>query len=468
MPSSSEPHEATDRLFVVGQGYVGLPLALAFDDAGYEVIGYDIDPDRAAALREGVDPTGSRGDAAVAASDATFTADPGGLADADYVIVTVPTPVGDGGTPDLSAVRSAGRLIGDRVTPGTTVVLESTVYPGATREVLRPAVEAAGGATAGEEFRLGYSPERLSPGDAGRTLDQVVKVVGGATPAVTEELATLYESIVDAGVHRAPSIEAAEAAKCVENVQRDLNIALANELSELLGRLGVDTDAVLDAAATKWNFHDYRPGLVGGHCIPVDPHYLIHKAEREGFDPRLVRTAREINESVAERVVDMTVSALRRRAVTVPAGAGGDAGVGVGSGSAIENGSGSGATAEGSSLDGARTLVLGLAYKPGANDPRSAAIERVVDGLQRRGLDVVAHDPHVDADELRELHGVPVQGSLSLSGFDALVVPTAHEEFAALDTDLLAEAMNGRPAVVDVQGGLPDAADDGRFVYRTL
>lgn len=454
MSSTTESREANERLFVVGQGYVGLPLSLAFDRAGYDVVGYDIDTDRVGALRAGRDPTGSCDETALAETGATFTADPAELGGADYVIVTVPTPVDGGGTPDLSAVRSAGRMIGEHLSPGATVVLESTVYPGATREVLAPAVEATGGVTAGEEFRIGYSPERLSPGDAGRTLEEVVKVVGGATPAVTDDLAALYESVVDAGVHRAPSIEAAEAAKCIENVQRDLNIALANELSALFARLDIDTDAVFDAAATKWNFQDYRPGLVGGHCIPVDPYYLIHRAEQRGFDPRLIRTAREVNESVAERVVEMTVAALQRRAVTVPAGTDGAAGAHAHAG-------------DGGTVEGDRVFVLGLAYKPNTTDVRSTAIERLVGGLERHGFDVVGHDPHADADELRDLHGIPIRESPSFEGFDALVIPTAHEEFDDLDPDRIAGEMNGRPVVVDVQGALTGLTPDG-MDYRTL
>jgi len=432
-----EPSPETATVCIVGLGYVGLPLALALDETGRTVVGFDIDREKVGALEAGADPTGDVGEAAVAESDVRFTAEAGRIERADVVIVTVPTPIDDDETPNLAFVEAAGETVGEHLAPDTTVVLESTVYPGATRDVLVPAIEETSGYSAGEEFAVGYSPERASPGEEGRGVEDVVKIVGADDDEVRERLAALYESVVDAGVYRAPDIETAEMAKVIENVQRDLNIALVNELSLVCETLDLSTDEVLAAAGSKWNFHDeYAPGLVGGHCIPVDPHYLAHRSERNGFSPSLILQAREINESVPGHVADLTVKALNEA---------------------------------GKVLRDSDVLVLGLAYKPNVGDIRTSEVDAVVDELDEYGIETAGFDPHADEEAVRETFDVDVQSSLDPSGFDGVVLATAHDEFADLDLHRVADAMADDPVLMDVPGAVDEpAAADAGFVYRQL
>ncbi|MFC4438550.1 MULTISPECIES: nucleotide sugar dehydrogenase [Natrialbaceae] len=423
------------RICVVGLGYVGLPLAHAFDAAGHDVHGVDIDPEKVATLEAGTDPTGDIGDDAIADSEIEFTTESSVIAEAEYVVVAVPTPVDDLEKPDLGLVESAGRTIGEQLEPGTTVVLESTVYPGATREVFVPALEEASGLEAGVEFGVGYSPERMVPGDEEHGLANVVKIVSALTDETLTEIVDLYESVVDAGLHEAPTVETAEAAKCVENTQRDLNIALVNELAIACDHLELDTEAVLEAAGTKWNFHDYRPGLVGGHCIPVDPFYLIHESEQKGFDPELIRKAREVNEYVPTHVAEQTIKALNESEKI---------------------------------LKHSRVLVLGLAYKPDVDDIRTSAIGGVIDDLQEYGIEVVGFDPHADDAAMRDEFGIDVQEELDVAGFDGLVVGTPHSEFHGLPFGDLAHEMAADPVCVDIDGTFEEAATEHDFTYRRL
>jgi UDP-N-acetyl-D-galactosamine dehydrogenase len=426
---------STARICVVGLGYVGLPLAYEFDAAGHDVSGYDVDDERIRTLESGVDPTGDVGDRAVAESSIRFAADASAIVGADYVVVAVPTPVDDLEKPDLRLVERAGETIGEHLDPGTTVVLESTVYPGATREVFVPALERGAGSTAGKGFGVGYSPERMVPGDDEHGLRNVVKIVSALTDETRGDLAGLYGSIVDAGIHEATTIEAAETAKCVENIQRDLNIALMNELAVACDHLGIDTRAVLEAAGTKWNFHDYRPGLVGGHCIPVDPFYLIYETERNGFRPELIRTAREINEYVPKHVAEMTIRALNE----------------------AEN-----------VLQHSRVLVLGLAYKPNVGDIRTSAIEGVIESLREYGISVVGHDPHADADDLRDRFDVEVRREPSAEGVDGVVIGTPHNAFDRLDVGEVLSEMNDDPVVVDIDGEFEQRLTDHDCTYWRL
>jgi UDP-N-acetyl-D-galactosamine dehydrogenase len=426
-----------DTVCVVGLGYVGLPLALAFDDAGAEVIGYDVDPETIASLADGTDPTEEVGDGAVESSSIAFTADAGDIAAADYVIVAVPTPVDDSQNPDLAFVESAGETVGEHLTPDTTVVLESTVFPGATESVLVPALESASGLTAGEDFAVGYSPERVSPGDTGRGVNDVIKIVGAESEAVTEDLASLYSQIVDAGVHRAANIETAETAKVIENVQRDINIALVNELAVACEHMGISTTDVLEAAGTKWNFHDgYSPGLVGGHCIPVDPHFLAHRSELDGFSPNLVLQAREINEFMPTHVANLTLKALNQ---------------------------------SGKVLRDSEVLVLGLSYKPNVGDIRTSEVKGVLEELREYDMTVVGADPHASDDALREEFGIEIQSGVDPADFDAVVVATAHDEYRDLNLSGMADRMADDPVLVDVPN-IFDEADAARagFRYRCL
>jgi UDP-N-acetyl-D-galactosamine dehydrogenase len=421
---------------LVGLGYVGLPLAVEFDHAGQRVLGYDIDEERIERLRRGIDVTDEVGDAAIAESDVQFTADPAAIADAEYVFITVPTPVDEFQNPDFRFVEQAGQTIGEHLTQDTTVILESTVYPGATRDVLVPALEAASDLTADDEFHVAYSPERTSPGDDEHGIREVVKVVGADDPTVREEVAALYESVVGAGVHRVSSIEAAEAAKCIENVQRDINIALVNELSIVFHQMGLDTHEVLDAARTKWNFHDYSPGLVGGHCIPVDPFYFAYGSEMQGYTPKLTLKGREINEYMPKHVGEVTLKALN------------DAG---------------------KVLSESDVLVLGLAYKPNVADIRTSEVQGVIDILEEYDVNVTGYDPHADDDAMSDHFDIEVNESLSFDETDCVLLATAHDVFGELDLDAAAASSGEDPVLMDVNGMFEaETAEESGFIYRRL
>ncbi|WIV67617.1 nucleotide sugar dehydrogenase [Natrialbaceae archaeon AArc-T1-2] len=421
---------------VVGLGYVGLPLAVGFAQSNYRVIGYDVDDGTIDRLQRGVDTTGDLSDERVQHDAISYTSDAAEIGEADYVVIAVPTPIDGNDRPDLGYVESAAATVGSKMKPGTTVILESTVYPGSTREVLVPALEEASGFTAAEDFFVGYSPERATPGDPDHGLEDVVKVVSAQNETVLEDVAALYESVVDAGVYRAPSIEVAEACKVVENAQRDLNIAFVNELSMALERMGVDTQAVLEAAGTKWNFHDYRPGLVGGHCIPVDPYFFAYRAAQEGFEPELLQTSRTVNESMPDHVAELTIKALNRCHKT---------------------------------LRESRVLVLGLSYKPGVADIRSSKVADVVDSLAEYDVDVAGFDPFADDDAVRDAFDIDVQSTLSFEGFDAILLATPHAEFEQLDLEAVASELEPDPALIDVTGALEEAsAVEAGFLYRRV
>lgn len=428
------PESAT--VCVVGLGYVGIPLSLGFDEEGLDVVGFDIDPDKVERLDSGVDVTGDHGDEAVAASDIEFTANEAHISQADYVIITVPTPVDDTKNPNLDFVKAAGRTVGEYLSEGATVVLESTVYPGVTRDVLGPEIAAASGLEMTEEFNLGYSPERLSPGDEGRGLRDVMKIVSGDTEETLDELAALYGMVVDAGIYRAPTIETAEAAKVTENVQRDVNIALVNELAIICDHIGIDSDEVLDAAGTKWNFHDYRPGLVGGHCIPVDPLYLAHGSERAGYSPDLILTGREVNEYMPKHAAELALRALNE---------------------------------SGKVLKDCRLLVLGLSYKPNVGDIRTSEVGGVITELDTYGIDVEGHDPHAPDEAIRDQFGIDTVDDPDFEGYDGVVLATPHEAYADLDVEAMAESLNDDPVLLDVMGTVEEErAQEAGLTYRTL
>jgi len=441
MDKSIEIHEevldsSSREICVVGLGYVGLPIATEFDRAGHDVVGYDIDPAKIDQLTDGQDPTGDVGDDLIEASSIEFTTDETAIQHGEYVIVTVPTPVDDLKNPNLTFVESAGETIGHYITPGTTVVLESTVYPGATQEILGPAIEQTSGLTAGEDFHLAYSPERLVPGDEENGFRDVVKIVSAQTEAVLADLAALYESVVDAGVHCAPSIKIAETAKCVENIQRDLNIALVNELAIACNNLGIDTHAVLEAAGTKWNFHEYSPGLVGGHCIPVDPFYIIYESRRNGFSPKLVQQARETNDQMPIHVASETLKALNDC---------------------------------GNVLNESTVLVLGLAYKPNVGDIRTSAVDGTIEELEAYGVEVIGYDPHANSESAREVFGIPVQEELRFDGADCVLLATPHDELRRIDFTAAAVEMASDPLLMDVMGVLNEERyADSELTYRRI
>ncbi|WP_440992015.1 nucleotide sugar dehydrogenase [Haloarchaeobius baliensis] len=428
---------ADDVVCVVGLGFVGLELAVAFDEAGKGVVGYDIDTQKVNKLADGTDPIDEVGDHRVATSDVHYTDDPTSIGDADYVLITVPTPVDDLGTPDLDAVESASRTVGRNLNPDTTVVLESTVYPGVTRTVMVPTIEAAGDLTAGEEFEVAYSPERLSPGIGGRTLEAVTKVVGAGSDSVRDDVASLYEEVVDAGVYRAPDVETAEASKVIENVQRDINIALINELAMACDHMDLETEEVLDAAGTKWNFHDeYEPGLVGGHCIPVDPLYLAHRSEKSGFSPKLIHQGREINEHVPRHVTRRLVRALNE---------------------------------SGRVLQDSEILVLGTSYKANVSDVTSSETKALVEEIRSYDIDVTCFDPHTDTGTERTHLDVDVAAEFDPAGYDGVLVATAHDEFADVELATLADQLASEPILLDLPGIYDgDVASSQGFVYDKL
>lgn len=429
--------DSMDRtVCIVGLGYVGLPLASALDEEGLDVIGYDVDESKITGLSDGRDPTGEIGDDAVARSTIEFTTTPTPIERADYVIVTVPTPVDSLKNPKLDFVESAGRTIGEHLASGATVVLESTVYPGVTRDVLGPAIEETSGMTQSVDFNMGYSPERLSPG-TDKSLREVIKIISGDTEETLEDLAALYRTVVDAGLYHAPTIETAEAAKVLENVQRDVNIAVVNELALICEHMDLDTTEVIDAAASKWNFHEYSPGLVGGHCIPVDPLFLVHGSERAGYSPKLILQAREVNEYMPKHTAELALKALNE---------------------------------SGKVLQESRLVVLGLAYKPNVGDLRTSEIGGVITTLDEYGITCDGYDPLAPAERIKESFGIDPLSEMEFEGADGIVLATPHDVILNdLDLDAAREQLAENPVFVDVKGALEtDAVEEAGYVYRKL
>jgi len=410
---------------VVGLGYVGLPLAVAFGKR-LQTIGYDRSPDRVAEVARGEDRTGELSAQELrAASMLKVTADAAALMQADFVIVAVPTPVDEAKRPDMSLLISASRTVGANLKRGATVVYESTVYPGATAGACVPALEEASGLTWKRDFHVGYSPERINPGDREHALESIVKVVSGDSPETMERVAALYGEIVPAGVHRAPNIESAEAAKVIENTQRDLNIALMNELAMIFDRLGLDTQDVLAAAQTKWNFLPFKPGLVGGHCIGVDPYYLTHRAEQVGYHPQVILAGRRINDGMAKYVAGKAAELLERN---------------------------------GKPARGATINLLGLTFKENVTDLRNSKAAELCAELEALGARVHVHDALANAAEAKREYGIELAHWNELPRADALIVAVAHREYAQRDAgDILAKLAPGG-CVLDVKGALDPAA----------
>jgi len=391
---------------VVGLGYVGYPLAEAFSRT-LPVIGFEINSAKVRQLRQ------------KAPKGLMVTDDPARIAEADFAIICVPTPVTKSKQPDLSFVEGAARTIGSHMKRGCVVVLESTVYPGVTEDVVKPILEQESGLVCGTDFKVGYSPERINPGDTEHTIDRITKVVSGMDAETTELLAGLYGKVAR-DVHQAPDIKTAEAAKVIENVQRDLNIALMNELSMIFEKIGVSTRDVLAAASTKWNFHAYRPGLVGGHCIPVDPYYLIYKANVLGYHPQVISAGRSINDNMAAHVAVMVIKALNRA---------------------------------GKVIQGSKVLVMGLTYKENVPDTRETPVREMVKELQEYGVEVYGHDPLLEAGDIERYFAVKCLPSLKGAiKFDAVVVTAAHSSFRSLGKPQMRALMGPAPVLVDIPG----------------
>ena len=424
-----------ETIAVVGLGYVGLPLACAF--GGWRrCIGFDISVERVDELRMGYDRTGEMKPQDLKVPGLEFTTDAAVLKVADFIVVAVPTPVDEHRNPDLRPLRAASATVGKNLKRGAVVVFESTVYPGATEEVCIPILERESGYRAGEDFYVGYSPERINPGDPDHSLERVVKVVAGQTAQVTDCLADVYGLVVKAGIHRAPTIRTAEAAKVIENTQRDLNIALVNELAMIFHRMGIDTSAVLAAARTKWNFLPFQPGLVGGHCIGVDPYYLTFKAEELGYHPQVILSGRRINDQMGLYVAEQTVKLMIR------------------AGKVVHN---------------ARVLVLGLTFKENVPDIRNTRMADVVSELRDYDLKVDAYDPRAVPSEVEdELRLRMVDDPfVAAERYDALVLAVPHDEFRArrvADYLGLLREDHGRGVIVDVRGILDRTAVEAQGV----
>ncbi len=403
---------------VVGLGYVGLPVAVAFGKVR-RTVGFDINRQRIAELKEGHDRTGEVTSDDLIAADILFTDDIEELCQADFHIVAVPTPISDANQPDLTPMFKASETVGQALKKGDIVVYESTVYPGVTEEECVPILERISGLTCGLDFTVGYSPERINPGDKEHTFTRITKVVSGQDAETLDIVAAVYESVVTAGVHRASSIKVAEAAKVIENTQRDLNIALMNELALIFDRLGIDTNEVLEAAGTKWNFLKFSPGLVGGHCIGVDPYYLTHKAEKLGYIPQVILAGRRINDGMGKFIAQRTVKEMIH---------------------------------SGHNILGSIVTVLGLTFKEDCPDLRNSKVIDIIRELEDYGITVQVCDPLADPAEAAHEYGITLTPYAELRKADALVVAVAHQQYRELAVDDLRSFMRLAPVLIDVKG----------------
>jgi UDPglucose 6-dehydrogenase/UDP-N-acetyl-D-galactosamine dehydrogenase len=412
---------------VVGLGYVGLPLAEAFS-SHLKTIAFDIDEEKVKRLSESNNK-----------QNIEFTSDPAQIKQADFVLICVPTPVTKSKEPDLSYVKSAAEIVGQHLKKGAIVVLESTIYPGVTEEIIAPILdlENESGLKCGADFKIGYSPERINPGDEAHTLDKITKIVAGMDEETTELLAELYGLITN--VYKAKDIKTAEAAKVIENIQRDLNIALMNELAIIFHKMHLDTKSVLEAASTKWNFHPYKPGLVGGHCIPVDPYYLVYKAKELGYHPQVILAGRAINDYMPKHVADMAIKGLNE---------------------------------VGKVIKGSKVLIMGLTYKENVADTRESPVRKMVKELKEFGVDVYGYDPLISKEEI-EGFGVKFSANLDVK-MDCVIVAVAHDEFknnSFLSTGSFfrKKVLNNAPVLIDVRGMFDgEEAKRKGFYYKTL
>lgn len=407
------------KLSLIGLGYVGMPIAVAFAKK-VDVIGFDLNAEKIALYKQGVDSTREEGDDVIRRTTVDFTSDPARLHEARFHIVAVPTPVNPDHTPDLGPLKCASRLLGRNLTPGSVVVFESTVYPGVTEDVCTPILEQESGLACGRDFKVGYSPERINPGDKEHRLAKIRKVVSGMDAETLDCVTHVYELVVEAGVYRAESIRVAEAAKVIENCQRDINIAFMNELSIIFNRMGIDTKSVLEAAGTKWNFLKFQPGLVGGHCIGVDPYYLTYKAEMLGYHSQIILAGRRINDDMGKYVAENCVKHLI---------------------SASKN------------VRGANVAILGFTFKENCPDTRNTRVIDIVHELQEYGISPVVADPAADAVEAKRLYGIEFVDLDGIRDMDAVILAVAHDAFKALTpADLNKFFAPGRNVLLDIKG----------------
>lgn len=405
------------KICIVGLGYVGLPLAHAFAAGGKEVIGYDINSERITELKQGIDRTREISTEDLGSVQIEFSDDPAVIDKANIIILAIPSPVDENNKPDLSLIESASGTVGEHLSRGDIVVYESTVYPGTTEEICGPILENASGLTCGEDFFLGYSPERINPGDKQHTVNKIIKVVAGQDQKTTDTLCELYKTITDAGVHRSPSIKVAEMAKAIENAQRDLNIAFINEIALLCNKCGIATHDVLEAARSKWNFLRFEPGLVGGHCIGVDPYYLVEKARQMGMETQMITAGRSVNDGMSTAVVEQVADGLKPE----------------------------------SSI-----LVLGLTFKPNVPDMRNSKSSEVVGSLKQRGFQVTAHDPFFASEDLEDV-------------YDAVVLLVPHRNYLDDEATFVLDRCKDGGLVYDLKSVLDrDKVEHAGYIYRAL
>ncbi len=435
-----------EKISLVGLGYVGMPIAVAFAKK-VRVVGYDLNSAKIELYKSGIDPTNEVGNDVIKSTTVEFTDDEAKLKEAKFHIVAVPTPVNDDHTPDLTPVEGASRILGRNLTKGSIVVFESTVYPGVTEDVCVPILEKESGLKCGEDFKIGYSPERINPGDKVHRLETIKKIVSGMDSESLDEIAKVYELVVEAGVHRAPCIKVAEAAKVIENSQRDINIAFMNELSIIFNKMGIDTKAVLEAAGTKWNFLKFFPGLVGGHCIGVDPYYLTYKAEMMGYHSQVILAGRRINDDMGKYVAENCVKSIIKA---------------------------------GKPVQSAKVALLGFTFKENCPDTRNSKVFDIVKELREYGIEPVIADPVADADEAKKLYGLKFADMREIKGADAVILAVAHTEFASLDMkdiDALYEKEglealfigDDKKVLIDVKGILNrDEYEKAGYIYWRL
>ncbi|MBQ7203725.1 MAG: nucleotide sugar dehydrogenase [Eubacterium sp.] len=409
-----------ENISLVGLGYVGMPIAIEFAKRGVNVIGFDLNAKKIETYKSGIDPTNEVGDQAIKETSVMFTSDESDLRKASFHIVAVPTPVNDDHTPDLTPVEGASEIVGRNLTKGSIVVFESTVYPGVTEDVCVPILERESGLKCGVDFKVGYSPERINPGDKVHRLNTITKIVSGMDEESLETIAKVYEIVVDAGVHRAESIKVAEAAKVIENSQRDINIAFMNELSIIFNKMGIDTQSVLKAAGTKWNFLNFYPGLVGGHCIGVDPYYLTYKAEMLGYHSQIILSGRRINDDMGKYVAENTVKKI------------------IEADKPVKN---------------AKVAILGFTFKENCPDTRNTKIIDIVNELKEYGITPVIADPAADAEEAKWLYGIEFVDLSTIKDMDAVILAVAHDCFKDMSMDDIDSLYGeGKKIMIDIKG----------------
>ena len=428
-----------EKLSLVGLGYVGMPIAVAFARK-IKVVGFDLNAEKIALYKSGIDPTNEVGNDVIRETKVEFTADETKLKEAKFHIVAVPTPVNDDHTPDLTPVEGASRILGRNLTKGSIVVFESTVYPGVTEDICVPILEKESGLKCGVDFKIGYSPERINPGDKVHRLETITKIVSGMDAETLDTVAKIYELVVEAGVYRAESIKVAEAAKVIENSQRDINIAFMNELSMIFHRMGIDTQAVLNAAGTKWNFLKFYPGLVGGHCIGVDPYYLTYKAEQLGYHSQIILSGRRINDDMGHYVAESLVKNLIKADIAVK---------------------------------DAKVAILGFTFKENCPDTRNTKVIDIYRELKEYGITPLVVDPAADAAEAKRLYGIEFGQMSDVQGMDAVIIAVSHTQFLALTQEQIASFYNAAhetKVLLDLKGILDRGAysEDKNWLYWRL